>query len=80
MKRLALLVLVAVAATPAVGSPPGKQQGGTPPPSSYAPRPHSGPHVYGSPIETPGHAATGTHARRAAKKPAADRARRPTPN
>jgi hypothetical protein len=56
MTRIATAVLAAIALTgPAsalAASKPAEPRHA--PPSSYAPTPHSGPHVYGSPIETAG--------------------------
>ena len=56
MTRIAAAVLAAIALTGpapalATGQPDASHHAL---PSSYAPAPHSGPHVYGSPIETGG--------------------------
>jgi len=66
MRRLvtALALLASVAgASPALAETPLKK---VPPPSSYAPRPGSGPHVYGSPLGPP---AAGAHRRHARATP-----------
>ena len=54
MHTLATAVFAAIAlAGPAVARADSKPGSSHPLPSSYAPRPHSSDHVYGSPIETP---------------------------
>ena len=54
MTKLAIAVLAAiVVAMPSRVLAASKPTGSSPPPSSYAPRPHSNQHVYGSPIGPP---------------------------
>jgi hypothetical protein len=74
MTRIAAAVLAAIALTGpapalAAGQPADPRHAK---PSSYAPSPHSGPHVYGSPIETAGTGQTQEprHKHASAKRPA----------
>jgi hypothetical protein len=74
MTRTAAAVLAAIALTGAApvvaaGQPADSRHT---PPSSYAPTPHSGPHVYGSPIETggAGQAQAPRHKHASAQRPA----------
>jgi hypothetical protein len=67
---LAVLIALALGAPSAFAETKLKPRA---PPSSYAPAPHSGPHVYGSPIGPPivGRARPAHQAHAAARQPAA---------
>ena len=74
MKTIAPAVLAALAlAGPAMAAAQTKPTASRTQPSSYAPGPHSGPHVYGSPIGPPivGKARPSHHPRAVPKHPTA---------
>jgi hypothetical protein len=77
MRMIASAVLAALAlAGPVPAVAAGADSGAKP--SSYAPRPQTGPHIYGSPIGPPivGHAAPAHHSRAHRRQAAATTTRR----